>query len=408
MPRSFHHSLHFEYSLFPPKLRWLFIGHLLRGAAQQTVGLFIPIYLYLHAYMFPWWNALPLSSQWGDLIRGVLVVCLYFILMRVMVVLLAIPLSRLIKSLGLVRSMIVGNIMLLLLYVTLSCIEVKPMLLFLVPILSAIEISLYWVSYHTLFSVSADLKKLGQEVGSFQFLDRLTRAGLPMLGGVVAGVFGFQTLNLLGAILIFGACVCLLPVHETTLSFTVTMREFFVWMKQKLSKNIILGFAGNYIDNSSFDLWSIYAFVFFGTVERVGYVFSVVLFLSLFISYFMGWYLGKHKGRRAFFISGGLLSVIWWSRMFIQSVWHFLAIDVMDRLTSSVFTPLFDTFFYKASHGKMVFHFYVFREIILSCTGIIFWSLVALLFILPFQWVGVFGLASVGTLLSLHMAKDRE
>lgn len=408
MPRSFHHSLHFEYSLFPPKMRWLFIGHLLRGAVQQTVGLFIPIFLYLHAETFPWWSMIPLSSQWGSLVRGVLIVCVYYIVMRLCVVCIAFPIARVIKVLGLVKSMIVGNMMLLVLFITLSFTEVWPILYIITPILSAVEVAFYWTSYHTLFSVNADLQKLGQEVGSLQFLDRLMRAGLPMIGGLVAGTFGFQVLNILGAILLFGASICLVPMHETTLSFQVTFGEFMRWIKHKISKNIILGFVGKYVDNSSLDLWTIYAFVFFGTVERVGYVFSIVLFLSLFISYFMGWYLGKHKGRKAFFLSGGLLSIVWWAKMFIQSTWHFLAFDVMDRLTSSVFIPLFDTFFYKASHGKMVFHFYVFREIILSLTGIVFWSVIALLFILPFQWVGVFALASVGTLLSLNMAKDRE
>jgi hypothetical protein len=133
-------------------------------------------------------------------------------------------------------------------------------------------------------------------------------------------------------------------------------------------------------------------------------MYSLLCFFVTFYFILYG-YLGSTKGE-SFFISGGILSV--GGAYVHQSMWHFLAVDVMDRLTGSVFTPLFDTFFYKASHGKMVFHFYVFRELVLSIVGVLFWSIVALLFILPFQWIGVFGLASVGTLLSLHMAKDRE
>ncbi len=406
MPRSLHHSIHFEYTLFPPKLRWLFMGHLLRGAAQQTVSLFIPIYLYMHADVFPWWSKIPFSSQWGSLVRGVLMVCLYYVVTRSIEFLLAIPLSRVIKKLGLVKSMIVGNIVLLMFYAALSFTGVFPVLFLLIPILSAIEIPLYWMSYHTLFAVNADVKLLGQEVGSFQFLDKLLRAALPMIGGVIAGVFGFQTLNIFGAILIFGACIFLIPVHETVLSFTVSWSEFFQWCKSLRIRNVICGFIGNTIDDISREIWIVYVLIFFGTVERVGYAYSVVLFLSLFITYFMGWYLGKHKGRTALFMSGGCMSMLWWFRMFIQTMWHFFAIDILDRLVVSVFVPIFDTLFYKASHGKMVFHFYVFREMIISITSIVFWMTIGLLFILPFQWIGVFALASIGTLLSLRMAKD--
>jgi|GEM_PF-1963647 len=406
MPRSFHHSLHFEYSLFPRKLKWLFVGHVLRGAAQQMVGLFVPIYLYLHADVFLWWGMIPFSSHWGSLVRGVLIVSVYYIAMKCVEFFLAIPMARVIRMLGLVKSMIVGNFMLVTFYIALSFTEVWPMLFFALPFLAACEITLYWVSYHTLFTVNADMSLIGREVGSFQFLDKLLRATLPMLGGLVAGTLGFQTLNIFGATLLFGACIFLTLVHETTLSFTVNWKEFFEWCKQTHVRNVVFGFVGNTINDVSKEIWIVYVFVFFGTIERVGYAYSVVLFLSLFISYFMGWYLGTHKGKKALFMSGSLMSALWWFRMFIQSVWHFFVIDIMDRLVASIFVPIFDTMFYRASHGKKVFHFYVFREMIISLTGACFWCAIALLFILPFQWIGVFMLASIGTLLSLRMAKD--
>ncbi|MBI5151681.1 MAG: hypothetical protein HZA34_03860 [Candidatus Pacebacteria bacterium] len=403
MPRLLQHSIHFHYPLFPEKLRWLFYAHLLRGAALQMVGLFIPVFLFLQGERYTFFS---FGHEWSGITRGVLAVCFYFIVYRVIVLLFAVPSASLIRRMGLTKSMMVGNFILASLFASFYGTLYYPWLLFLTPILAGIETVFYWVPYYTQFSVHADIKKLGQEVGAADFLDRLIRACLPMVGGAMIGVFGFQALHITGVLFLVLASVCLLAVHETRLSFRVSLLEFFAWVKNRLFRDIIIGFCGKYIDDASFELWAVYTYIFLGTAQRVGYLYSVVLFLSLIISYVMGWYLGKHKGRKIFVLSGTLMSMMWMFRTMVQTVWHIIAVDLVDRLALSAFVPIFDTRFFFASRGKLVFHFYIFREMILSCIGILFWVSVGILFVLPAQWSGVFVLASIGSLLSIRMRRN--
>lgn len=407
MPKSFHHSLHFEYSLFPPQLRSLFFGHLFRGGAQQLAGLFIPIFLFLKGsdLQFPLLNGILSPMPW--LLRGIIVVSLYFFVFRLLVFLLSIPLARFIGRIRLMNGMIVGNIFLIATFGALLLSSDYPSLLLLAPLFSAIETVCYWIPYYTQFALRADFKKMGQEIGAIQFLDRLVRAALPMIGGMIVGVAGFRMLYAIGVVLILASSVFFLCVRDSSMQFSVSLKEFFVWLSKPELRRVIIGFAGKYLDDSAFALWSVYIFLFLGSVERVGFVYTLVLFASLFLSYFMGWYLGKHRARHIFFLAGGALSLVWFMRSFVQSIWHVIAVDLADRLAVCVYNPIFDLNFFLFSRGKKVFQFYVFREMTISVIGMAFWLLIIAIFVLPIHWIGVFILGGVGVLLSLNMSEER-
>ena len=405
MRRLLHHSISFHYPLFPKRLRWLFIGHLLRGAAEETVGLFVPIFLFslgselqipfLHAYLLP----LP----W--LFRGILIVSAHFFLYRLCALFLTLPLAQFIKWIGLMKSMVLGNLCSLFMYLSFYVSVQNAWFLLPATVFTAMQVILYWVPYHTQFAVRADLALLGQEIGAINFLNRLVRAGLPMFGGIVIGVFGFQVSYAVGIVLMLASSVCLLAVDEVKIAFSVSFREFIAWLRDRKKHRIVIALFGKYLDDCAIGLWSVYIFIFLGTVQRVGYVYSIVLFSSLIIAYFMGWYLGKHKSRKIFFLTGGLLSLLWMFRLFVQNLWHLIAVDLLDALAIHIYTPIYDLGLCLESRGRQVFHFYVFREITLSMVGIVFWLVIIGIFILPLQWFGVFILGGVGILMSLNMMR---
>lgn len=384
-------------------MRLLFLGHLLRGAAQQSVGLFLPVFLFLLGKNATFFREIPFVSQASDVTQGVITVALFYISYRICVFVLAIPIARIMRSMGLMKSMMLGNMFMLLSYLSLSFSTQQPTLLLFVPILFAIETLLYWVAYYTQFSIRSDFRSLGQEVGALAFMERIVRAALPMAGGVVIGLFGFQTLHLIGALLLLSASLFLLPIKEILVSTDVHFRDFLAWMRKKFSKEIMLSMLGRYMDDGAITLWSVYTLIFLGSAERVGYLYSVILFLSLAIAYFMGWYLGKHRGLKAMYISGSLLSLVWVLRGFVQTLWHIITVDLMDRMAVTVFQPVYDTLLFRISRGKHVFQFYLFREMILSLFGCIFWILISLFFLTSIQWTGVFILGSLGILLSFSI-----
>ena len=384
-------------------MRLLFAGHLLRGAAQQSVGLFLPVFLFLLGKDASFFQTMSFFAHTSDIARGVISVALFYTLYRIFVFVLAIPLAQIMRRLGLMKSMMLGNAFMLLSYLFLSFSTQRPTLLFFVPILLAIETIFYWVSYYTQFSIRSDFRTLGQEVGALEFMERIVRAALPMAGGVIIGLFGFQTLHFMGALLLLSASLFLLPIKEIVVSTEVRFHDYLTWTRQKFSKEIILSMLGKYMDDGAIMLWSVYTLIFLGSAERVGYLYSVILFLSLAIAYFMGWYLGKHRGLKAMYISGSLLSLVWVLRGFVQSLWHIITVDLMDRMAISVFQPVYDTLLFRISRGKHVFRFYLFREMTLAIFGCIFWTLVSFFFLTSIQWTGIFILGSLGILLSFSI-----
>ncbi len=400
MPRLFHHSLHFEYKLFPKGMKTLYLAHLLRGMSEQLTGLFIPIFLFTMGKSHAFWSFFPNLSS---LQRGIFTVCVFYFVVRFFMLFIVIPISRVPKKIGLTKTMILGNVFQAMFYASLFLSQKDQRFLFLAMAFQAIEMSLYWPSYLTQFALRADLRSIGRDVGSITFLDKLVRALIPIVGGTLITFFGFGAGQLISITMLFASISLLLATQETICSYVVTFSEFFQWIKRKDFQKCSLGFFGKYIDDGAFVLWSIYALIFFGTIERVGFVFSCVLFISLTLSYFMGWYLGKHKGKMLLFLSGGTLSALWILRMFVQSIWHFIFVDVIDKLAISVYQPIFDTLFLRKSREKAAFHFLVYREVIISFSALFFWLIVFLCFALPLQWFGLFVFGSFGVLLSLLM-----
>ena len=162
---------------------------------------------------------------------------------------------------------------------------------------------------------------------------------------------------------------------------------------------------GKILEELAWLLWPLYLFLFLGSEQKVGYFSTIVLILSLATSYFMGWYLGKHRGRRMLMLSGTILSLLWLVRTLLVSVWAFLFVDVVDKLVNSVYAPVFDSLLLGFARGKKVFRFFVYREFLLGLLQIVFWLLLALLFMVPFAWKVVFVMGGVGMLFSLQIRK---
>lgn len=378
------------------------MGHLIRGIADQTVGLFVPIFLYVTAQQLPLFS-IEVFIGLTELQRGILLIAGFYFLSHFGELLLLIPLTKLMKKLGLVRSMILANVLSVIVYVCFFASQYNPYYLIPAALLGGVAVALYWVPYFTMFAVHADLAKIGSEVGSIQFLEQLVRVGMPMIGGALIMSFGFGSSYLTAAVLFMFASLVLWFIPEVSFSYKTTLKEFLQWCRKKSFLPTMVGFAGKYIDDATFYIWPVFVLLLLGNIERVGFMYSVALFISLVVSYFMGWYLGKHRSTKLFYLSGTFLGIIWVLRAFVGKVWQLLIVDTTDRLMLSVYTPIFETYFIRKSLGKQVFHFHVYRSMLISCVALLFWPIVATMFMLPFGWTGVFILAALGAILSLKM-----
>jgi hypothetical protein len=129
----------------------------------------------------------------------------------------------------------------------------------------------------------------------------------------------------------------------------------------------------------------------------------------MILSLFIGAKLDKREHKRPFFISGGLLSLLWVIRSQIIGYWSIALVDAFDKLTGSFHWLFFDRVLISRGKGREAFSYFIYREIIISVTVVVFWSIFALTFLLwPLEWKGLFIMAAVGVLMSLLISKKHE
>lgn len=402
MHRLFQHSLLFRPLMLPVRFRKMFLAHLLRGAAMQMVGLFVPVFLYLNAESLPL-RQLVLPFNGNPMIAGLGTVCLFFLGVRFLTACIAIPSGVIIQKLGLVKSMLIGNAALVGIQLSLWQSLQTPWLVVAAIVFAAIEVMFYWTPYLTEFSAYADEKVLPKEVGFLELADRTVRAMLPMIGGLLIALIGFDGLFVTASAMILTACVLLLYSSEIHLSSRPSWTEFWQWLKHPEYRKIGIGLAGRLWDDNGLALWPIYLFLFLGTTERVGYLYTLALLASLVITYLVGSALHRIGEKRTLVFSASFLSVVWVLRSAAGQAWHFLSVDLMQRLADSVYVPTFDIFLFRFSRHQKMFEFFIYRELFISLGSILFWSSAMMLFVLGIAWKGVFVLAGLGVFASLFM-----
>ena len=104
---------------------------------------------------------------------------------------------------------------------------------------------------------------------------------------------------------------------------------------------------------------------------------------------------------------GGFLSVLTVFRSQVVSIWGIAFIDMFDKLASNVYSIYFDTMFMKRGKGHDSDSFFVYREMLLNLSTVIFWACVGLFFVFFKGWQSLYIFASVGVLTGLLM-KDTK
>lgn len=405
MPRFRDHHLHL------PSLSWSFVKtdnsqnlkflYAIRVGRDLVMKLsifFLPIFLYQQGSEDSFWNFL----SGGELQRGVLLLAVFYLIHRITVFISGIQIGKLIAKLGYQHAMMIGfglfGVFLTLLYV-----KTNPgWLLLLASIVSGLETNFFWNSYFTLISKYTRQKHMGSNMGIVNFLAQLSQAIAPAIGGLLVVNFGFNSLFMVGLV---GAIACLLFVLGLDLkkeNDRVSWKEFADWLKEKTFVRLALSQVGRYINDATLIFWPLYVFLLLGTVDRVGYLYTFSLFLALMVSFGVGIYIDHQKNKKPFFISGGVLSVLWILRSQVVSFWQVAIIDAFERLSNNFYAIFHDAIAFKRGKGRQALSYFLYREMLMSLGGIIFWIFViGVFFIFQDPWLVLFSLPAMGVLLGL-------
>lgn len=403
--RDFHLQLPYFQTDSSRNMNWLYGIRVARDLIYRLAIFFFPIFLYQQGSSDSFWQFLP----GGGLQKGVLLLVLFYLSHRLTVLLTAIAIGKLVIKVGYQKSMLISS-SLFALFLSLLYLKANPgWLIIVAAVLNGLETNFFWNAYNTVMSKLSMQRRMGQNLGLLQFLLQLVQAIAPALGGVLVVAFGFTALFLAGLV---GALACMLFVSQLELKKErdrVSWKEFMRWTQEATFLQLAASQSGRYLSDAVLVFWPLYVFLILGSIDRVGFLYTFSLFLAMIITFSAGYYIDHRKSKKPFYISGGILSVLWLLRSQVISFWHIAIIDTFDRLTANFYGLFADATSFKRSKGSQAFSYFVYRELMVSFAAVIFWLIIgSLFFIFNNPWTALFMMAAVGVLLGLLVKEHHK
>lgn len=407
MPRYRDYHLHLPHlhldTAQHPNLRYLYGVRVARDLVNKLALFFMPIFL----FEFGKTSGLYAFTGLSQFHQGILALGVHYVLYGIVALSLAIPIAQLVRKIGHQKIMIFSYLLRLVALVLLYMSSATPWLIFVAVLFDGVQSDMFWPSYHTVLSKNTLKNHMGQDLGVLQFLLQLVAVVSPAVSGFVAATIGLNSIFLIALIGTLVGMIFTLFMEIKHERDAVSLGEFVTWLKEVRFRKLTLSIMGRYVNDAALYVWPLYVFIFLGAVDKVGYLYTISLFIAMLFTFFISVYIDHNKSRKPFLFSGGILSLLWLVRTQFLSVIGIAIIDTIDRLTSNFHWLFYDMVLMKRGKGSNALSYFVYREMILNATAILFWSAFVAFFVFDMGWNSLFMFAALGVGLSLLM-KDKE
>jgi MFS family permease len=261
------------------ELSELYTSTMLRSMGLSLIGIFIPYYLY----------------TLGVSIRDILFFLAGVYSVRMLFDVLS---GYLVARIGPKHTILASNLFQIGALGLLLTYESYHWPLWMIAILNGISLSMFFVAYHVDFSKVIHAEHGGKELGFMTIMERIGAAMGPVIGGVVATLFGPQYTIAAALLLFVGAVIPLFFSAEPTRTHQKLVFRGFPY--RKLKRDFLTRAAMGMDNTASLILWPFYAAMVLLTVNTyasVGLVTSLGIIASILTAHFIGQVVDRNKGR---------------------------------------------------------------------------------------------------------------
>lgn len=380
-------------------IRAIFWGNTIRQFAAAAVGFFVPVFVYKVGYL----------AYGNSFVAGLRTLISFLLLTQITIFALSFFVEYIIDSIGFRWTLLISSFLLFMKFILLTFAEADLTFLWIAAIVSGIVTTTYWVSRHALFGEDQDVARVGSALGFLLLLSQLTAIVGPVIGGVIASLFGFARLFQLGLVLALLSGIPFFFMRHHRRHHPDGLPGFMNKLRDPVNFPLILGWIGNsWDDNLYINFWPLYVFLVVGAVEKLGIVTSAVAVVSMIISYVAGRFFDRTRFKKQVFLAGaGASTLVWPIKAFAQGFWSIFAVDSLHSIVGSFYWIPFLSQIYRFSFRRDTVAFFAFREVVWS-VGIIAFLLLAFLITFSWSWVLIFLLGGLGVLLSMNLVSYRE
>jgi MFS family permease len=372
----------------------LILNRTFRGLATSFISIFSVVFIYK--------TVLEQANSQKTALMAVVLFSFGFYFVKLIFDLIA---EEICHRYGLKLSIVLGQILLIGCVV---CLMVSPGHLMLIALSSALfgaSSGLYWFAFHGLLAKVSQEQRFGREAGLSNALPNVAGLFMPVLGGFLVAIAGYQGLFLGGLFFTGLSLITIIPVKERVVRTDTFLREILGLFKTQ--KAAFWGHFGNNFPTGIYSaIFPLYIFFILGKELSMGGFFSLAMICAAVIDLLVGKVIDT-KGRASSLVAGSLTSfVVWLGRALIGNATGLLFLETADYLASAMTGIPIDVLTYKkAFDSQATGRAVLFREFALSL-GAVFGCLVVLILILAnlkFQYS--FFIAAIFTLFSLLLIR---
>jgi len=177
----FWHERHERTNIFAGNQAF-YVNALLRGVVYSLVGVFTPIFVYKEILKI------------ADMRLAIAAVALYYLVLRLTVLLSAIQVSHYIEKYGFRKSVAISMLFFIVSLFGLSLSENRVWVLPLAAVSAGLVIPFYWIARHSAIAQDTDKREIGKTVSYLATLESLSSLLAPFVGGVIIVNWGYPVL----------------------------------------------------------------------------------------------------------------------------------------------------------------------------------------------------------------------
>ncbi len=367
--RAGHHHYHI---LRLGELRRLYWAHTIKMLAAEMSTIFIPIYLYQLGYNIPQ-------------IMG------YFLWFSVLWAVIQYPVLRFSNAIGLNRALGLSMFVQGLHILMLATITRYHWPLWLVALVWALFVALYWPSFRACFARSLLHKKtIGPAVGMLAALGLLAFGIAPAIGGAIATQFGIIMLYILALLCFIAAAIPLFSGPEIIRKESFNPKDIR-W--HRIWRDLVANMGDNIDDSVTSLIWPLFIFLLIPSYIGVGILSSIAVIASILIAL----YIGRRQAvmGTTLYLNHGTLAVTLANavRLVTQSVGQIAGVNFFNGLGHAlVATPYNSRYYQNADREPLLPYVFAMMAMAAVANILLFGILFAVSLVAPIKVVLIIGL----------------
>ncbi len=314
------------------ELSEIYLASLMRSASISMTGIFVPIYLYRLHYS----------------ITAVASVFAFYFTARVCLDLIT---AHTVARIGPKHTMVIGQFLQIASSAIFLTLPWAHWPLWFVGAVWGSSASFYFIPFHVDFSKIKHRNHGGKELGYEQIMEKVGFAIGPIVGGIVATVFGAKYIFLFSIVVLIAG---LWPLFRTGEPVRIRQQLNYRDLKYSRIKSYLLPYIGLNIENTlCLMLWPLYLAVIVlpgsSVYAKAGAIASISVVASIITAYVGGKKIDNHQGRPLLRVSAVMNGILHLFRPFVQTYLMAFGVNIVNETVTIGYRLPFTKGFYDAA-----------------------------------------------------------